>query len=123
MLPDFWTNVGKTEDNETLFDQFEFRKDTKITPVRMTQHTMRYMLQDLLDSDPEFTLVDQSTVAWNWFVLVFPDLEMGENSRFALKNLSSQDARLILIEVEADPLKEKQSKLFSPATIGRLLKG
>ena len=84
---------------------------------------MRYMLQDFLDADPEFLLADQSNVAFNWFILVLPDLVMGENSRFALKNLSSQDARLILIEVEPDPNKETQSKALSPAVLARFLKG
>lgn len=122
-LPDYYVAQNATTDNETLLDAFEFRKDTKVTPIRLNQHTMRYTLQDMLDADPEFVMGDTSATAWNWFILVLPDLEMGENSRFALKNLSSQDAKLILIEVEPDPQKAKESKSLSPAVIGRFFKG
>lgn len=123
VLPDFWQAQVETTDNENLIDEFAFKKDNQTTPIKVNFWTGRHMLADLIDLDPEFDTIISTIKAWNWLVIVLPDSAMGKNARFTLKNLTSQDAELILIEVKPDPAKQQESKKFSPAVFKRFLGG
>lgn len=121
-LDDFWEAHAGTTDDEWLFNEIEYQSAIGVTPIQLNRFSARHLMHDLLDLDPDFVLGDLTTIAYNLLIIPFPDVKIGANAQFNVKCDTTQDASLILVLVTPyAPIKEVTA--FSPAGVGRLLKG
>lgn len=121
-LDDYWETHAATTDDQLLINEIEYESAIGIKPIRLNRFSARHIMHDLLDIDPDFVLGNTSSLCYNMAIIPFPDTMIGENSQFRLKNDSSQDATLVVVLV--DPFaSQEEVRVFSPASVGRLIKG
>jgi len=121
-LDDYWEAQAATTDDSWLFDEIEYQSNLQISPVKLNRFSARHLMHDLLDLDPDWILGDTSSLAFNMFVIPFPDTVIGPNSQFNVKLDTVQDASMLLVLIEPFASLE-EVKAFSPAGVARLLKG